>query len=82
MLTAETDIIQLYREEVRGVPILLNYSPNSTLWAIQRHFPLSSNCTNHPGKDLVGRCHPPGGRSLWRLILTWDELAGLRCLLQ
>lgn len=48
-----SDIIQLYRQRAPVTPIMFNYSPFSALWAIQRHFPLSSNCTDTPGKDLV-----------------------------
>lgn len=47
------EILQTYRDKVWRAPIVFNHSPTSSLWAIQRHFPLSSNCTNSPGKDLV-----------------------------
>jgi hypothetical protein len=33
--------------------ILFDYSPDSALWSIQQEFPLSSDCANQPGKDLV-----------------------------
>ncbi|EFQ36829.1 uncharacterized protein GLRG_11967, partial [Colletotrichum graminicola M1.001] len=48
------DIIQLYRDEVPQARILFNYSPNSSLWAIQQYFPLPSSldCQCGPGKDL------------------------------
>ncbi|KEF54634.1 uncharacterized protein A1O9_09076 [Exophiala aquamarina CBS 119918] len=48
------DIIQTYRDVTPDAFIYFNYMPNTTLWAIQRRFPLSSNCTDSPGKDLVG----------------------------
>lgn len=47
------DIIQTYRDVTPDAHIYFNYMPNTTLWAIQRNFPLSSNCTDSPGKDLV-----------------------------
>ncbi|EXJ63244.1 hypothetical protein A1O7_03691 [Cladophialophora yegresii CBS 114405] len=46
------DIVQLYRDKAPQAPILFDYSPVTALWAIQRRFPLSSNCTKSPGKDL------------------------------
>jgi hypothetical protein len=54
------DIIQLYRAQAPSAPILFDYSPDSALWAIQQQFPLSSNCTESPGKNLVGlrACNP------------------------
>ncbi|KAF6804837.1 hypothetical protein CSOJ01_09931 [Colletotrichum sojae] len=48
-----TDIIQLFREEEPRSRILFNYSPVTSLWAIQQYFPLPTNCTDSPGKDLV-----------------------------
>ncbi|WQF78562.1 hypothetical protein CDEST_03576 [Colletotrichum destructivum] len=60
------DIIQLYREQVPRAPILFNYSPNSSVWAIQQYFPLpaSLDCSKRPGKDLgiaihCKACTPP-----------------------
>ncbi|KAK2024136.1 hypothetical protein LX32DRAFT_706177 [Colletotrichum zoysiae] len=49
------DIIQLFRDQVPQAPILFNYSPNSSVWAIQQYFPLPSSvgCPPGPGKDLV-----------------------------
>ncbi|KZL78790.1 hypothetical protein CT0861_03726 [Colletotrichum tofieldiae] len=49
------DIIQLYRDQAPRAPILFNYSPNSSVWAIQQYFPspTSLGCPNKPGKDLV-----------------------------
>jgi len=45
------DILKVYREKAPGAAQWFNYSPNSTLWALQRHFPLPKECP--PGKDLV-----------------------------
>ena len=47
------DIIDLYRYQAPMAPIVFDYSFVSGLWAIQEKFPLSSNCTDSPGKDLV-----------------------------
>ncbi|KAJ0166135.1 hypothetical protein CTA2_8544 [Colletotrichum tanaceti] len=61
------DIIQLFRDQVPRAPILFNYSPNSSVWAIQQYFPLptSLDCSKRPGKDLVSAavayCPPPVG---------------------
>lgn len=46
------DIIQVYRDTVEG-PIFFNQNATSTLAAIQRHFPLDSDCADQPGEDLV-----------------------------
>ncbi|KAK0723527.1 hypothetical protein B0T26DRAFT_675088 [Lasiosphaeria miniovina] len=51
------NIIELYRERVPRAQLLFDYSPSTGLWAIERHFPLASNCTGSPGKDLAGRLH-------------------------
>ncbi|MBE7182083.1 MAG: hypothetical protein INR71_12920 [Terriglobus roseus] len=63
-----TDLIKLYRLEVPFAPILFNFSPNSTVVAIQREFPLPSgvSCANHPGKDLVSDSHELDIH--WRLL--------------
>ncbi|KAK1590251.1 uncharacterized protein LY79DRAFT_633081 [Colletotrichum navitas] len=61
------DIIQLYRDEVPQARILFNYSPNSTVWAIQQYFPSPSSLgcqCGGPGKDLgiaihCSACSPP-----------------------
>ncbi|KAK1976392.1 hypothetical protein LZ30DRAFT_603592 [Colletotrichum cereale] len=60
------DIIQLYRDQVPYAPILFNYSPNSSVWAIQQYFPPPSSlgCQCGPGKDLgiaihCSACSPP-----------------------
>jgi hypothetical protein len=47
------DTLQVYRDHAPGSHILFNKSANTTLWAIQRHFPLVRNYTNSPGTDLV-----------------------------
>ncbi|KAF9870883.1 hypothetical protein CkaCkLH20_11555 [Colletotrichum karsti] len=47
------DIIQLYRDEEPRSRILFNYSPVTSLWAIQQYFPLPTNCTDSPGKNLA-----------------------------
>lgn len=47
------DILQLYKERAPRAPSVFDYSPYSFLWAVHNRFPLSSNCTNEPGKDLV-----------------------------
>ncbi|OLN98024.1 hypothetical protein CCHL11_06793 [Colletotrichum chlorophyti] len=59
-------IIQLYRDEVPRARILFNYSPNSSVWAIQQYYPLPSSldCSKNPGKDLgiaihCSACSPP-----------------------
>lgn len=49
----ETDTIDLYRRKAPLAPIVFDHSPDSALWAIEQKWPLSSNCTNSPGKDLV-----------------------------
>jgi len=54
----QLDIIQTYRDITPDAFIYFNYMPNTTLWAIQRRFPLSSDCADSPGKDLV-RNFPP-----------------------
>ncbi|KIX09399.1 uncharacterized protein Z518_00478 [Rhinocladiella mackenziei CBS 650.93] len=46
------DIIQLYREKVPRAPTMFDHSPDSALWAIERRFPLSEDCTDAPGTDL------------------------------
>ncbi|KAK1959691.1 hypothetical protein LY78DRAFT_352823 [Colletotrichum sublineola] len=60
------DIIQLYRDQVPQAPILFNYSPNSSVWAIQQYFPPPSSlgCQCGPGRDLgiaiyCSACSPP-----------------------
>ncbi|EQB51122.1 hypothetical protein CGLO_09367 [Colletotrichum gloeosporioides Cg-14] len=58
------DIIQLYRDETPRERILFNYSPVTSLWAIQQYFPLPMNCTDNMGKDLgiaikCSACSPP-----------------------
>nr|XP_036589124.1 uncharacterized protein CTRU02_01171 [Colletotrichum truncatum]KAF6800766.1 hypothetical protein CTRU02_01171 [Colletotrichum truncatum] len=47
------DILQLYRDEASCARILFNYSPTTSLWAIQQYFPLQTNCTDSPGKSLL-----------------------------
>ncbi|KIW55788.1 hypothetical protein PV05_04513 [Exophiala xenobiotica] len=47
-----TDTIDLYRHKAPFVPIVFDHSPDSALWAIQQKWPLSTNCSNSPGKDL------------------------------
>ncbi|KAJ9612643.1 hypothetical protein H2200_004240 [Cladophialophora chaetospira] len=47
------DIIQVFHERAPRAPTVFDYSFTTALWAIQTKFPLSSNCTNSPGKDLV-----------------------------
>ncbi|KAM0237321.1 hypothetical protein ACHAPO_004668 [Fusarium lateritium] len=44
--------LAIYREEAPDAKFVFNYSPLSFLWSVQRYFPLSSNCKDHPGKDL------------------------------
>ncbi|KAL6248735.1 hypothetical protein RBB50_003797 [Rhinocladiella similis] len=46
------DTIDLYRRKAPLAPIVFDHSPDSALWAIEQKWPLSSNCTNSPGKDL------------------------------
>ncbi|KAI6361775.1 hypothetical protein MCOR25_006393 [Pyricularia grisea] len=50
-----TDVIELFREKQPEAPILFNYSPVTSLWAIQQKFPLpaGTNCSaeGKPGKD-------------------------------
>ncbi|KAK4451172.1 hypothetical protein QBC34DRAFT_424044 [Podospora aff. communis PSN243] len=46
------DSLQVYRNRAPGSQLLFNKSANTTLWAIQRRFPLVGNCTNSPGTDL------------------------------
>ena len=47
------DIIQVYRDTLPKAPIVFSYSTNSTIWAISRQFPISSDCSKTPGKNLV-----------------------------
>jgi hypothetical protein len=47
------DIISLYRDHEPWGEIIFDMSFTSARWAVQRRFPLASNCTNSPGKDLV-----------------------------
>ncbi|KAK1994815.1 hypothetical protein LX36DRAFT_683449 [Colletotrichum falcatum] len=49
------DIIQLYRDQLPQARILFNYSPVSSVWAIQQYFPSPSShgCQCGPGKDLL-----------------------------
>ncbi|KAF2791646.1 hypothetical protein K505DRAFT_363639 [Melanomma pulvis-pyrius CBS 109.77] len=44
--------LQLFREKAPGAALAFNRSPVSTLEAIQRWAPLSSDCADSPGKDL------------------------------
>ncbi|CEI65643.1 unnamed protein product [Fusarium venenatum] len=44
--------LAIYREEAPDAKFVFNYSPISFLWSVQRYFPLSSDCKDHPGKDL------------------------------
>ncbi|OHF04619.1 hypothetical protein CORC01_00090 [Colletotrichum orchidophilum] len=58
------DTVQLYRDEVPRARILFNYSPVTSLWAIQQYFPLSSECSKTNGTDLgiairCRACSPP-----------------------
>ncbi|KAK4220693.1 hypothetical protein QBC38DRAFT_505523 [Podospora fimiseda] len=47
------DIISLYRQHVPTGPFMFNSSPSSGfLPAIQRHFPLKTNCAQSPGRNL------------------------------
>ncbi|KAK1712254.1 uncharacterized protein BDZ83DRAFT_723678 [Colletotrichum acutatum] len=46
------DAVQLYRDEVPRARILFNYSPVTSLWAIQQYYPLSPECSNTNGTDL------------------------------
>ncbi|TLS28308.1 hypothetical protein PpBr36_02148 [Pyricularia pennisetigena] len=50
-----TDVIQLFRDKQPAAPILFNYSPVTSLWAIQQKFPLpaGTNCSaeGKPGKN-------------------------------
>ncbi|TID23795.1 hypothetical protein E2P81_ATG03359 [Venturia nashicola] len=44
------DILKVFREKAEKAEVMFNYSPNSTLWALQRRLPLPKDCG--PGKDL------------------------------
>jgi hypothetical protein len=48
------DIIQLYRIKAPHAPILFNPGPASIVSSVVRHHPLRTNCTDSPGKILVG----------------------------
>ncbi|KIV91677.1 hypothetical protein PV10_06191 [Exophiala mesophila] len=52
LICPSTDIIQTYRDKAPRAKIVFNTAPDNALQAIQRRFPLSSNCTGHPGTDL------------------------------
>jgi hypothetical protein len=45
------EILKTFQEKAPNANVWFNYSPNSTLWALERHFPLPKDCP--PGKDLV-----------------------------
>ncbi|RVX69770.1 hypothetical protein B0A52_06415 [Exophiala mesophila] len=53
LICPPTDIIQTYRDKAPQAKIVFNTAPDNALQAIQRRFPLSSNCTGHPGTDLL-----------------------------
>ncbi|RDI77212.1 hypothetical protein Vi05172_g12772 [Venturia inaequalis] len=44
------DILKVYKEKAEKAEVVFNYSPNSTLWALQRRLPLPKECG--PGKEL------------------------------
>ncbi|KAK4935069.1 hypothetical protein LTR10_023801 [Elasticomyces elasticus] len=47
-----TNMVDLYRHRAPYAPMVFDHSPDSTLWAIQERFPLSSDCADSPGQDL------------------------------
>ncbi|KAJ9608483.1 hypothetical protein H2200_007471 [Cladophialophora chaetospira] len=51
------DVIALYRRAAPKAFIAFNHNAESTLWAIQRRFPLASNCTDSPGTNLGYEIH-------------------------
>ncbi|OBS27892.1 hypothetical protein FPOA_01834 [Fusarium poae] len=44
--------LAIYREEAPVAKFVFNNSPVIFLWSVQRYFPLTSDCKDHPGKDL------------------------------
>ena len=56
-LTTTTELISIFRDELPRATFIFNRSPNTTLEAVERHFPLLSDCTDRPGKDLVRLVH-------------------------
>ncbi|KAK0633862.1 hypothetical protein B0T14DRAFT_561404 [Immersiella caudata] len=46
------DTLQVYEALAPGSQVLFNKSANTTLWAIQRRFPLVGDCANSTGTDL------------------------------
>lgn len=65
-------MVDLYRHRAPYAPMIFDHSPSSTLWAIQERFPLSSDCADSPGQDLVSL---PYGR--WK-CLHWADSASNR----
>ncbi|KAI6770727.1 hypothetical protein HG531_009582 [Fusarium graminearum] len=44
--------LAIYREEAPDAKFVFNYNPRSFLWSVKRYFPISTDCKDHPGKDL------------------------------
>lgn len=63
------DILMTFREKAAQAPVMFNYSPNSTLWALQRRVPLPKDCG--PGKDLVSFADYPFFVLMSELLMWW-----------
>lgn len=58
MMTIPIEVLKLFREKAVGAELAFNRGSATTLEAVQRWAPLSSGCTNSPGKDLVSTLVP------------------------
>ncbi|QDS69671.1 hypothetical protein FKW77_009558 [Venturia effusa] len=61
------DILKVYREKAASAEVVFNYSPNSTLWALNRRLPLPKDCG--PGKDLGSKTSTGG--YIWPRYVSW-----------
>ncbi|WZH45279.1 uncharacterized protein QYS62_006322 [Fusarium acuminatum] len=53
VITLFEETIDIYRKEAPDAKFVFNYNPLTFLWSVKRYFPLSSDCKDQPGKDLV-----------------------------
>jgi hypothetical protein len=56
--TRVSDVIDLFHDKAPRAPVMFNYNAESFYWAVERRLPLLTNCTDSPGKDLVGPSAP------------------------
>ena len=52
-LMIRLDIVNYFHDEAPQARMLFDMNFTTALWAMQRNLPLSSDCKNHPGKNLV-----------------------------